>query len=427
MNLFNEAKRYIAGGVNSPVRAFKSVNSIPLFIKKGKGSKIFDEGNNKYIDYCMSWGPLILGHAHPRVISKVKKVLGYGTSFGAPTKRETDLCRLIVNAISSIDKVRLVNSGTEAAMSALRLARGFTNKNKIIKFEGCYHGHADNLLVKAGSGLANLAKPNSAGIDASIIRNTLVAEYNNIGTVKKIINNKKNKNKIAVAIIEPIACNIGVVLPKDGFLEELREITSKNNILLIFDEVITGFRVGYGGAQGLYKIKPDITVLGKIIGGGFPVGVFGGKKEIMSLLAPDGQVYQAGTLSGNPIATTAGIETLKILENKFIYNLLNKNTGYLVNSIIKKTDKDLKNRIKINHIASMFTVFFNKNKKIENYKSAKQSDVKLFAKFHQELLRNKIYFPPSQFEACFLSVSHSSQDIEFTINALDKALDNVAV
>src|SRR3989338_8039202 len=272
---FIEAKKYIPGGVNSPVRSFKAVDSSPLFIKKGKGSKIYDEDNNEYIDYCMSYGPLILGHSHPKIISAVKKALGNGTSFGAPTRKETELAKLIVDAV--------------------RLARGFTKKNKIIKFEGCYHGHVDDLLVKKDS------------------ENTLVAEFNNVKSIKKIINNKKNRNKIAALIVEPVARNMGVVLPENNFLEELRGITEKNNILLIFDEVITGFRVSYGGAQEFYKIKPDLTTLGKIIGGGLPVGAFGGRKEIMGLLAPDGPVYQAGTLSGNPVTVTAGIETLKIL------------------------------------------------------------------------------------------------------------------
>lgn len=400
MEQFKEAKKYIPGGVNSPIRAFKEVFGKPLFIKKGKGSKIYDENNNEYIDFCMSYGPLILGHVHPRMIKAVKKALDNGTSFGAPTKKETQLAKLIVDAVPSIDKVRLVNSGTEAVLSAVRLARGFTKKDKIIKFDGCYHGHVDDLLTKKDS------------------QNTLIAGFNNIKSVKQTINNKKNKNKIAAVIVEPIPGNMGVVLPEDNFLEQLKEITNKNNILLIFDEVITGFRVSFGGAQKLYNIKPDITTLGKIIGGGLPVGAFGGKKEIMNLLSPDGPVYQAGTLSGNPIATTAGIETLKILKNKSIYNQLNKKTNELTTSLKN-------NKIKINKIASMFTIFFNKNKKINNYKKAKKSNIKLFAKFHKELLKNNIYFPPSQFEACFLSVAHSNQDIKYTTQAINNALDKI--
>ncbi len=388
---FIEAKKYIPGGVNSPIRAFKAVNSTPLFIKKGKGSKIYDENNNEYIDYCMSYGPLILGHSNQKIIKAVKKALYNGTSFGAPTKNETKLARLVVNALPSVDKVRLVNSGTEAVLSAIRLARGFTKKNKLIKFNGCYHGHVDDLLVKKDS------------------TNTLIAEFNNIESVKKIIN--KNKNRIAALIIEPIAGNMGIIPPEGNFLEEIREITKNNNILLIFDEVITGFRVSYGGAQKLYNIKPDLTTLGKIIGGGFPVGAFGGKKEIMALLAPDGPIYQAGTLSGNPIATTAGIETLNILKNKSIYKKLEKNTAFLADNIKS-------NKIKINQIASMFTIFFNKNK-IKDYKTAKQSNTKLFARFHSHLLKNKIYFPPSQFEACFLSIEHSKEDINTSIKVIN--------
>ena len=406
---FIEAKKYIPGGVNSPVRSFKAVDSSPLFIKKGKGSKIYDEDNNEYIDYCMSYGPLILGHSHPKIISAVKKALGNGTSFGAPTRKETELAKLIVDAVPSVEKARLVNSGTEAVLAAVRLARGFTKKNKIIKFEGCYHGHVDDLLVKKDS------------------ENTLVAEFNNVKSIKKIINNKKNRNKIAALIVEPVAGNMGVVLPENNFLEELRGITEKNNILLIFDEVITGFRVSYGGAQKLFNIKPDLTTLGKIIGGGLPVGAFGGRKEIMDLLAPDGPVYQAGTLSGNPVTVTAGIETLKILKNKSVYKKLEKNTDYLTNSIIKINEKksmkeNSKNKIKINHTASMFTIFFNKGKKINNYKTAKQSDTKLFAEFHKSLLKNGIYFPPSQFEACFLSVAHSNSDIEKTIKIVNQVI-----
>lgn len=421
--MFNEAKRYIPGGVNSPVRAFKAVDGTPLFIKKGKGSRIVDEDDKEYIDYCMSWGPLILGHAHSRVIDAVKKALEDGTSFGAPTRKETELSRLIVDAMPSIDKVRLVNSGTEAVMSALRLARGFTGKDKVIKFEGCYHGHVDSLLVKAGSGLVTLG--DSAGVGNDVIKNTLIAEYNNIDSVKELI--KSYKDKIAAVIIEPIAGNMGVVLPGNGFLEELMEITKDNNILLIFDEVITGFRVGYGGAQGLYKVKPDLTVLGKVIGGGLPVGAYGGRKEIMEQLAPVGNVYQAGTLAGNPIATTAGIETLKILEDKSIYKELKEKTNNLTNSIEKITNenKKMKNDLKINKIASMFTLFFNKDEKINNYKAAKQSNVGMFAKFHKEMLRNGIYLPPSQFESCFLSAAHSEQDIEVTVEKVDNVLNNV--
>ncbi len=406
---FIEAKKYIPGGVNSPVRAFKAVDGTPLFIKKGMGSKIYDIRGKKFIDYCMSFGPLILGHAHPRIIKSVKKAVQNGTSFGAPTLQETRLAKQIVGAIPSIQKVRLVNSGTEAVMSALRLARGFAKKDKVIKFDGCYHGHVDSLLVKSGSGLATFGIASSAGISHSLRKDTLVAEYNNLNSLKKII---KKQNDIAALIIEPIPANIGVVLPEANFLQGLREITQDNNIILIFDEVITGFRVSYGGAQKYYRLKPDLTILGKIIGGGFPIGAFGGKKEIMELLAPDGPVYQAGTLSGNPVATTAGIETLKLLKNKSIYRKLENNTDRFVNSINN-------NKIKINNIASMFTLFFNKNKKIDNCKKALQSDTKQFAMLHKRLLQSGVYFPPSQFEACFISKAHSLNELKKTSRVIN--------
>ena len=412
---FEEAKQYIPGGVNSPIRAFKSVGGTPLFVKKGKGSRIYDENNHEYIDYCMSYGPLILGHANPRVISAVKKAIDDGTSFGAPTLKEIKLAKMIVDAVPSVEKVRLVNSGTEAVLSAVRLARRFTCKKKIIKFDGCYHGHVDDLLVNSGSS-------KTTPITSS---NTLISDYNDIRSVNKLINN--NRNTVAAVIVEPVAGNMGVVLPENNFLQELREITIKNNILLIFDEVITGFRVGYGGAQELFGVKPDITTLGKIIGGGFPVGAFGGRKDIMDLLAPDGPVYQAGTLSGNPVCVAAGIETLKILKDKPIYKKLEKNTYDLANSIMSNPiNNSLKNKIRINCIASMFTLFFNKNKVVNNV-MAKQSDVKMFSKFHKSLLKQGIYFPPSQFEACFLSASHSDEDMGFTINAAGNALDNMVI
>jgi len=399
--LFFESKRYIPGGVNSPVRSFSAVGGIPLFIKKGNGSKIHSVEGKQYIDYCMSWGALILGHAYPEVVNAVKRAVENGTSFGAPTELETKLAKEICRAFPSIEMVRLVNSGTEACMSAIRLARGWTGKNKVIKFDGCYHGHADYLLVKAGSGMKTF-RSTSSGVPRDFTRHTFALPYNNIHTVEKMV--KKYYKDIACVIIEPVAANMGVVLPDDGFLKGLREICSHYKIVLIFDEVITGFRISYGGAQKLFGVKPDMTCLGKIIGGGFPIGAFGGKKEIMNCLAPLGPVYQAGTLSGNPVGVTAGLKTLKILSNskRDIYSTLEKKTEILCEGIrenIKKTGM----KVTISQIGSMFTVFF--------------PNPGHYARFFHRLLKQGIYFPPSQYEACFVSVVHTQEDIERTINA----------
>ena len=399
--LFFESKRYIPGGVNSPVRSFSAVGGIPLFIKKGNGSKIHSVEGKQYIDYCMSWGALILGHAYPEVVNAVKRAVENGTSFGAPTELETKLAKEICRAFPSIEMVRLVNSGTEACMSAIRLARGWTGKNKVIKFDGCYHGHADYLLVKAGSGMKTF-RSTSSGVPRDFTRHTFALPYNNIHTVEKMV--KKYYKDIACVIIEPVAANMGVILPDEGFLKGLHKICSHYKIVLIFDEVITGFRLAYGGAQKLFGVKPDMTCLGKIIGGGFPIGAFGGKKEIMNCLAPLGHVYQAGTLSGNPVGVTAGLKTLKILSNskRDIYSTLEKKTEILCEGIrenIKKTGM----KVTISQIGSMFTVFF--------------PNPGHYARFFHRLLKQGIYFPPSQYEACFVSVVHTQEDIEKTINA----------
>ncbi|MFQ5834503.1 MAG: glutamate-1-semialdehyde 2,1-aminomutase [bacterium] len=416
--LYEEAQKYIAGGVNSPVRAFKAVGREPLFIERGKGSKIYDANGSEYLDYVGSWGPLILGHSHPQVIREVREVLDKGTSFGAPTPGETELAKLIVKAVPGMEKIRLVNSGTEATMSAIRLARGYTGRDKIVKFEGCYHGHADYLLVKAGSGATTLGFPDSAGVPQDFTRNTILVPYNDITAVERVI--KENHREVAAIIVEPVAGNMGVVLPEDGFLQKLREITKEYGIILIFDEVITGFRISYGGAQQYFKVIPDLTCLGKIMGGGLPVGAYGGKEEIMDYLSPLGPVYQAGTLSGNPIAVAAGIQTLKILSQPGIYEKLGKKTENLREGLQENARK-LIVHIYINQIGSMFTLFFSSHR-VYDYQSAKRSDEKKFAQYFQGMLRKGIYLPCSQFEANFLSLAHTEEDIEKTVKANYEAL-----
>lgn len=411
--LYEEAQKYIPGGVNSPVRAFKAVGGEPLFMEKGKGSKIYDANGSEYLDYVSSWGPLILGHSHPQVIKEVKEVLEKGTSFGAPTRREIQLAEMIVKAVPGMEKTRLVNSGTEATMSAIRLARGYTGRDKIVKFEGCYHGHADYLLVKAGSGATTLGFPDSAGVPRDFTRNTILIPYNDVGAIEKVI--EDNHREIASVIIEPVAGNMGVVLPEDGFLQKLREITKEYGIVLIFDEVISGFRISYGGAQQYFRVIPDLTCLGKIIGGGLPVGAYGGKKEIMDKLAPLGPVYQAGTLSGNPIAVAAGIQTLRILSQPGAYEGLEEKTRHLVESL-RENARRLKADIHINQIGSMFTLFFSSHR-VYDYQSAKRSDEKKFAQYFQGMLRQGIYLPCSQFETNFLSLAHTDEDVERTVKA----------
>jgi glutamate-1-semialdehyde 2,1-aminomutase len=423
--LFKRALNLIPGGVNSPVRAFKAVNSKPLFITKASGSKIWDVDGNKFIDYVMSWGPLILGHAHPEVISAVKNVLKNGTSYGAPTEIEVKLAELIKKMMPSVELVRMVNSGTEATMSAIRLARAYTGRKKIIKFEGCYHGHADSFLVKAGSGATTLGIPSSPGVPDEMASLTLNAKFNDINSVEKLV--KENKNEIACIIVEPVPGNMGVVLPEDDFLLKLRQICDDEKILLIFDEVITGFRLAPGGAQEFFGVKADLTTLGKIIGGGFPVGAYGGKKEIMELIAPSGPVYQAGTLSGNPVAMTAGYTTLKILyENrKRTYKQLEDKAKTLAENFKAIAQKN-NIKIQINQIASMMTVFFAESE-VKDYDTALKSDTNKFARFFNLMLENGVYLPPSQFEAMFLSTAHSDDDIEKTIIAFEKSIKKLTL
>jgi len=415
--LFEEAQRYLPGGVDSPVRAFRAVGGTPLFIKRGHGSRLYDEDGNEFIDYIGSWGPLILGHAHPRVVKAVKKAVEHGSSFGAPTELETTLAKLISGAMPSIEMVRFVNSGTEATMSAIRLARAFTGRNKVLKFAGCYHGHSDGLLAKAGSGMATLGIPSSPGVPAAVTADTLVAPYNNVEAVEQIF--KDFASDIAAVIVEPIAGNMGVVLPQPGFLERLRSLTRQSGALLIFDEVITGFRVAYGGAQQLYKITPDLTCLGKIIGGGLPVGAYGGRKDIMQMVAPSGPVYQAGTLAGNPLAMTAGVETITILKESSAYQELEKKSSFLVKSIIEVASKAGVD-IQLPRIGSMFTIFFATDP-VTDYETASRADTALYAKFFHQMLSEGIYFPPSQFEAAFVSTAHTHKDIQSTIDAAEKS------
>jgi glutamate-1-semialdehyde 2,1-aminomutase len=415
--LFEEAQRYLPGGVDSPVRAFKAVGGAPLFIKRGQGSRLYDEDGNEFIDYVGSWGPLILGHAHPRVVKAVKKSVEQGSSFGAPTELETTLAKLINEAMPSIEMLRFVNSGTEATMSAIRLARAFTGRSKVVKFAGCYHGHSDGLLAKAGSGMATLGIPSSPGVPAAITADTLVAPYNNVEAVEQLF--KDFASDIAAVIIEPIAGNMGVVLPQPGFLESLLSLTREYGALLIFDEVITGFRVAYGGAQSLYRITPDLTCLGKIIGGGLPVGAYGGRRDIMEMVAPSGPVYQAGTLAGNPLVMTAGIKTVTILKESSVYRELEKKTALLQKGIIEAANKAGVD-IQLPRVGSMFTIFFAKTP-VTDYETAARADTALYAKFFHEMLSQGVYFPPSQFEAAFVSAVHTDEDIKFTVNVAGKA------
>ena len=416
--LFEEAKRYIPGGVNSPVRAYKAVGGNPLFIERAKGSKIYDVDGNEYIDYVMSWGALILGHAYPEIIRAIKIALDKGTSFGAPTEVETALVKLIVQAFPSMELVRFVSSGTEAVMSAVRVARAYTKRDKIIKFEGCYHGHADSLLVKAGSGAATLGIPTSLGVTENVAQDTIVLSYNNIEEFEKAM--EKIGEEIACVIVEPIAGNMGIIPPRAGFLQSLRAITQRFKVLLIFDEVISGFRAAYGGAQTLYNVMPDLTCLGKIIGGGFPVGAYGGKKEIMEYIAPLGPVYQAGTLSGNPIAMTAGLQTLKILSNQQIYNFLEKGASILEEGF-KENAKKAGVSTFCTRVGSMLSLFFT-DKEAFDYTTAKTANTNSYAIYFKEMLKNGIYLAPSQFETMFISTTHTTQDIEKTLLANRNAL-----
>lgn len=420
--LFRKAQQLIPGGVNSPVRAFKSVGRWPLFIAKAKGSKIWDVDGNRYIDYVGSWGPMILGHAHPGVLRSINEASKCGTSFGAATELEIELAELIRSLMPSIEMVRMVNSGTEATMSAIRLARAFTERNKIIKFAGCYHGHADSFLIKAGSGATTLGIPDSPGVPPSTAADTLIAEFNHLDSVEHLIH--AHPDQIAALIVEPVVGNMGCIPPNNGFLEGLRSLCSKHNIVFIMDEVMTGFRVAPGGAQELYRVKPDITTLGKIIGGGLPVGAYGGNKEIMSLVAPAGPMYQAGTLSGNPLAMAAGIETLRTLRTRrSIYRRLESRSSKLQQGLQETIDK-LSLPLTQNRVGSMFTLFFT-DRKVVDYQTAMHSDTKKFAAYFNEMLQRGIYFAPSQFEAAFLSAAHTDEDIEKTIDAAAQSLRTV--
>lgn len=410
--LYERAVKHIPGGVNSPVRAYKAVGRVPRSIASAKGDRITDVDGNEMIDYVCSWGPGILGHAHDRVIAKVKEAAEAGLTYGAPTKREVEMAELISELVPTMEVNRLVSSGTEAVMSAIRVARGYTGRDKIIKFKGCYHGHSDGLLVKAGSAALTTSVPDSAGVPADYTKNTLVAEYNDCESVKNLFDN--NKGEIAAVIVEPVAANMGVVLPKPGFLEFLRDITKENNSLLIFDEVITGFRLSIGGAQQYYGIEPDLTTLGKIVGGGMPVGAYGGKAEIMRMVSPDGPVYQAGTLSGNPIATAAGLETLRILrDNQDIYERLECKTRRIADSVREIGA----GKVSVNQIGSLMSIFFTPYE-VTDYDSAVKSDTAEYAGYFDYMLDNGIYVAPSQFEAMFMSDAHSNEDVNKTIEVI---------
>ena len=416
--LFLDSTKVIPGGVNSPVRAFRAVGSNPIFIDKAKGSYLYDVDGNKYIDYCLSWGPMILGHAHPEVLGNVRKVMAKGTSFGIPTELETHLAEMIVQAIGSIEKVRLVSSGTEAVMTAIRLVRGCTGRDKIIKFIGCYHGHVDHMLVQAGSGATTLGAPSSPGVPKDFTKHTILLPYNDPEAIRNAFS--KYQDQIAAVIVEPIAGNMGVVPPQKDFLKTIRKLCTKNGSILIFDEIITGFRVKYGSVQDVFGVKADLTCLGKIIGGGFPIGACGGKAKFMNQLAPTGQIYQAGTLSGNPVCVAAGIATLKLLKTKRLYLALDNTAETLCNGIHKAlSERDIEHTI--NRIGSMFTVFFNPGP-VTDYVSATKSDTQAYARFHYSILKEGIYLPPSQFEACFVSTRHKQRDIDKTIKAVRAAI-----
>lgn len=420
--LFERAKQFIPGGVNSPVRAFRAVGGTPLFIKSGKGAYLFDEDGNQYIDLINSWGPMILGHAHPIVEEAVRTALSSSPSFGAPTAREVEMAELICSIVPSVEKVRMVNSGTEATMSAIRLARGFTGRDKIIKMEGCYHGHGDSFLIAAGSGALTFGTPDSPGVTKGTARDTLIAPFNNLPAVEKLL--EENKNEIAAIILEPVVGNMGCVLPQPGYLEGLRTLCDKHHALLIFDEVMTGFRLALGGAQERYQIKPDLTTLGKIIGGGLPVGAYGGKKEIMDFVSPLGPIYQAGTLSGNPLAMAAGLAMLKHLkQNPSVYSMIENSTLSLVEGIRKQLHQSGLNYT-LNNVGSMFTLFFTGSHVID-YDTAKTSDTQRFASYFQAMLQRGVYLAPSQYEAMFVSAAIDSNVVGQILDASDKALREI--
>ena len=420
--LFRKAQTVIPGGVNSPVRAFRSVGGTPLFIAKAAGATVTDADGNTFLDYVSSWGPMILGHAHPGIVSAIRSAAGRGTSYGAPTAGEVELAGLIRKAFPSVEKVRLVSSGTEAAMSAVRLARGFTGRDKIVKFEGCYHGHADPMLVKAGSGALTFGQPDSPGVPEGTAKDTLTATFNDAGSVRRLF--ERNRGTIAAVIVEPIPGNMGVVLPAPGFLDELREITRAAGALLVFDEVITGFRVAFGGAQELYGMSPDLTVLGKIIGGGLPVGAFGGRRDVMAALSPEGPVYQAGTLSGNPLAVAAGIAAVTELAKKDTYRKLAEKADYLGEGLLGAFRKS-GIRAWTNRAGSMWTTFFQEGPVVD-YVTAKRSDTAVYGRYFHGMLARGVYLAPSQFEAGFVSLAHTRKDLDRTIAAAREVLDGMA-
>ena len=421
LEAWDKSQQFIPGGVNSPVRNFSKVGGNPRFIRRGAGSKVYDIDGNQYIDYVASWGPLILGHADPRVIEAIKGTMVNGTSFGAPTTQETELAEIIVNAVPSIEKVRMVSSGTEATMSAIRLARGYTGRDKLIKIEGCYHGHVDSLLAEAGSGVATFGLPECEGIPADFTRHTLVVPFNDANAVRRTI--EAHPDQIACLILEPIMGNMGIIPPQDGYLNELREITSEHGVVLIFDEVITGFRVAYGGAQSLYGVIPDLTCLGKIIGGGMPVGAYGGKEEIMRHIAPEGDVYQAGTLSGNPLAVSAGIAALKALTEPGVYEQLESRASQLADGLQDATERHAIDAFH-SRVGSMLMLFFT-DAEVTNADGARTSDTERYSRYFGELLERGVYVAPSQFEAGFVSLTHSETDIDATVRAANEALSTL--
>lgn len=415
---FEEAKRYMPGGVNSPVRAFRSVGGQPVFIAKGQGAYVWDIDDNRYIDYVGSWGPLILGHAHPEVVRAITEQAAIGTSYGAPTLIETEMAKLVTERVPSVEVVRMVNSGTEATMSALRLARGYTGRQKVLKFEGSYHGHGDSFLVKAGSGVATLGLPDSPGVPEALTAHTLTAPYNNLEVVEEVF--RRYGEQIAAVIVEPVAGNMGVVPPRPGFLEGLRRLTREWGALLIFDEVMTGFRVHLHSAQGLYGVMPDLTTMGKVIGGGLPVGAYGGRREIMEKVAPEGPIYQAGTLSGNPIAMAAGYTTLKLLGQPGTYEELERKGARLEEGFLRNAE-ETGIPLQVNRVGSMVGAFF-AEEPVVDYASASRSNARHFAKFHKLMLEQGIYIAPSQFEGLFISTAHTDEDLDRTLEAHRTAL-----
>jgi len=419
VELFDEAQRVIPGGVDSPARAFSAVGGQPLFIERGEGPYVYDADGNKYVDYVLSWGPLILGHAHPRVAEPLKRAVDRGTSYGAPTALETELAELVIEAMPAVEMVRFVNSGTEATMSALRLARAYTGRDKIVKFVGCYHGHADFLLVQAGSGVATLGLPDSPGVPAGTAQDTLTAPFNDLEAVEAAF--ETYPEEIAGVIVEPVGGNMGVVPPEEGFLEGLRALTEAHDAVLIFDEVMTGFRVAYGGAQELYDIEPDVTTLGKVIGGGLPVGAYAGKREIMETVAPAGPMYQAGTLSGNPLAMTAGIETLKVLREPGVFEEIEQKAAKLAAGVGQAAE-EAGVPIYQTRVGTMFSNFFSAEP-VTDYESAKASDTERFGRYFHAMLERGVYIAPSQFEAGFISLAHSAEDIERTVEAAAAAFE----